>query len=203
MRLGDILEDIKVRMPHAFEESQLVCWLNGALGEVYKVLAIRDGLRITASGQMLYPLPGDVSCDLISAVVREGKELEARRIGDAAYGEIWFKVSDDFIGLYPAPKCGENIMIWYFQRPDRILTAQEAAEEGISYENQSIRLDPDYGEMLKTALCIMIAEAREDIALANNYKLSYNMLLSRARQERYEKDGKYPVTKTVRRGRRR
>lgn len=201
MKLCDILEDVNVRMPHGFEETRLVAWLNLALREIYKVISLREGIRFPASGQMLYPLPSAVRCDLISEVTVDGKELTKKRMGEDAAPDSWFKVTEGFIGIYPPPKCGKTISVWYFKRPERILTAAEAVDMDISYLDQEIELDEDYGEMLRLALLIMIAEAREDIALANNYKLSYNMLLNRARQERYEKDGKYPVTKDVRGGR--
>lgn len=200
MKMKDILADVRVRMPNAFEEDSLVLWLDSALRDIYKVLALREGITFTAvDGQAIYPLPADVCCDLISAVVQNGRELTARRIGDEAIPGSWSKVTEGFIGLYPAPKKGDTITVWYFAKPPRLLTAAEAEEAGVDYAGQEIHLDPDYGEMLKTALCITIAEAREDVALANNYKINYNMLLARARQERYEKDGKYPVTKTVKR----
>ncbi len=202
MKLCDILEDVNARMPHGFEESRLISWLNTALREIYKVISVREGIRFPASGQMLYPLPGAVRCDLISAITVDGRELTKKRMGENACPDSWFKVTEGFIGIYPPPKCGKTISVWYFRRPERVLTASEALDADISYLDQEIALDEDYGEMLRLALLIMIAEAREDIALANNYKLSYNMLLSRARQERYEKDGKYPVTKDVRGGRR-
>ncbi len=198
MTLGSILEDVKVRMPNAFEEATLVRWLDSALREIYKVLAVREGFSFTAMGeQAVYPLPADIGCDLISAVVVGGKERTAQRIGDEGRAGIWFKAAEGFIGLHPAPKRGENVTVWYFQRPMPLMTEEEAGIAGISYAEQEIRLDPDYMEMLKAALCITIAEAREDVALANNYKMNYNMLLARARQERYEKDGKYPTTKAV------
>ncbi len=200
MTLGEILEDVKARMPNAFAEDLIVRWLDSAHRELYKVLAVREGFIFTAlDGQTIYPLPRDVSFDLISAVVAGKKELTARRVGEEGASDIWFKAADGFIGLYPAPKRGEKVTVWYFARPARLLTEAEAAEAGIPFLEQEIRLDPDYEEMLKTALCITIAEAREDVTLANNYKLNYNMLLARARQERYEKDGKYPVTKIVKR----
>ncbi len=198
MTLGSILEDVKVRMPNAFEESTLVRWLDGAQREIYKILAIREGFTFTAmGGQSIYPLPADIGCDLISAVVVDGKERIPRRIGDEGMSGIWFKVTEGFIGLHPAPKRGESVTVWYFHRPSPLMTEAEAEIAGISYLEQKIWLDPDYAEMLKVALCSTIAEAREDVALANNYKMNYNMLLTRARQERYEKDGKYPVTKCI------
>ncbi|MBQ7033779.1 MAG: hypothetical protein IJN25_09000 [Clostridia bacterium] len=198
MTLGRILEDVKTRMPNAFEEDTLVLWLDTALRDIYKVLALREGFSFTAMGdQTVYPLPGDIRCDGICAVVVGGKELTARRIGDTVLPGSWFKAAEGFIGLYPAPKWGETVTVWYFARPDRLLTTAEAAAAGIDFSTQKIALDPDYAEMLKLALCITIAEAREDVELANNYKVSYNLLLARARQERYEKDGKYPVTRAV------
>ena len=200
MKLCEILEDVNTRVPHGFEEERLVLWLNAALREVYKVVSLREGIRFPASGQMLYPMPQAVKCDLISAVVVDKTEFVRRRMEEPSCKNSWFKVTEGFIGLYPPPKRGKTVTVWYFKKPDKVLTAAEAAAEGVDYGTQKIDIDEDFGEMLRLALCIMICEAKEDIALANNYKLSYNMLLSRARQERYEKDGKYPVTRDVRRG---
>ena len=58
-------------------------------------------------------------------------------------------------------------------------------------------MDADFAELLSLGTLITVCEAKEDTTLANNYKISYNLLLGRARQEKYGKDGKYPVTKTV------
>ena len=202
MKLCDILEDVNARMPHGFEENRIIMWLNTALREIYKVISLREGIRFPATGQMLYPMPSAVQCDLISAITVDGRALTKKRMDEDACPGSWFKVTEGFIGIYPPPGRGKTISVWYFKKPERILTAAEAMDAGISYPDQEIDLDEDYGEMLRLALLITIAEAREDIALANNYKLSYNMLLQRARQERYEKDGKYPVTKDVRGGKR-
>jgi len=105
MRLGQILEDVKVRMPNAFEEDSLVIWLDSALRDIYKVLALREGFTFSAvHGQSVYPLPADISCDLVSAVVVDGKELTARRIGDDVVPNCWSKVTEGFIALHPAQK---------------------------------------------------------------------------------------------------
>ncbi len=197
VRVGEILADVKTRMPNAFEEDTLIRWLDSAVRELYKVLGVREGFTFRAmGGQTIYPIPTDICAGGISAVVVGGKEIAARRIGDAN-GIGWFGATEGFIGLYPSPGRGEKITIWYYVRPARLLTAAEAEEAGVAFSEQEIRLDGDFEELLKLSLCIAIAEAREDVALANNYKVSYNMLLSRARQEKYGKDGKYPVTKIV------
>ncbi len=198
MKLGGILEDVKCRMPNAFSDDTLATWLQSGIRELYKALALRDGFMFKALGeQMLYPLPRDIRPDLISAVVVGKKELLPRRIGETGSGRYWFCASEGFIGLCPAPRRGETVSIWYRARPCRLLTEAECQQENIEFLEQEIRLDEDYEELLKLSLCSMIAEAREDVALANNYKVSYNLLLQRAQQQQYGKDGKYPVTKIV------
>ncbi len=198
MRLGNILEDVKCRMPNAFPDDILVTWLQSGMRELYKALALREGYMFKAAGgQMLYPLPRDIRPDLISAVVVGKKELLPRRIGETGSGRYWFCAAEGFIGLCPSPRRGEPVSIWYRARPAHLLTEAECQKENIVFSEQEIRLDEDYEELLKLSLCIMIAEAREDVALANNYKISYNLLLQRARQQQYGKDGKYPVTKIV------
>ncbi len=203
MTLKSFLTDIKTRMPNAFEEEQLIAWINTAIREVYKVMALQNGYTFTAiSGRTLYPLPGEIAFELIRTVLADGVEYEPRRLGEDVPTHSWFKAAEGFMGFYPPPKGGTPITIFYHERPVSLLTAAEAQAAGVDYDTQPIALVADCMEMVKYAVFITIAEAREDVTLANNYKLSYNLLLSRAQQERYEREGKYPVTKIVNRKRR-
>lgn len=198
MKLIRILQDIEERVPNAFPESLVVEWINRVATEVYKVLGVREGFSFTAPGKAtVFPLPGDISCDLISAITANGKALTARRIDDIAGQNIWYKITDGFIGIYPAPPKGTKVQLCYFAKPKPFLTREEAEQDGVDFALQEMPLDPDYAELIVLGTLITICEAREDAALSNNYKISYNLLLSRARQERFEKDGKYPVTKIV------
>ncbi len=198
MTVGEILKDVRTRMPNAFTDAELLVWLDTAVRELYKVLALREGYTFSArGGEKLLPLPGDIRPDLISAVLVNGKKREAGRIGDAARRGMWYRAMEGFIGLCPPPPHDAEITVWYFLRPARLLSPEEAEREGVDFAAQEIRLDEDYIELIKCALLCTVAEAREDVALANNYKLNYNLLLARARQERYEKDGKYPTTKII------
>lgn len=198
MKLMRLLADIAERVPNSFSEALLVEWINRSAQEVYKVLGVRDGFSFTAAGgQTVFPLPGDIACDRICAVTANGKALTARRIDDVAGRDIWYKITDGFIGIYPAPPKGTKVQLCYFVKPMPFLTRAEAEADGVDFEAQEMRLDEDFTELLTLGTLITVCEAREDTALSNNYKISYNLLLSRARQERYEKDGKYPVTKIV------
>lgn len=203
MTLENFLTDIRARVPSAFDDATLVSWLNTAIRETYKTLALRDGYMFHGvEGRTLYPLPPSVSLDLVSAVLVDNQEYTPRRIGEEAAYNTWYKATEGFLGIYPAAKQGATISIYYFARPPRLLTEQEAREANIPFGTQKIEIDPDFAEIIKTAVFITICEAREDVILANNYKLSHNMLLSRAKQERYEKDGKYPSVRDVYRKRR-
>ena len=198
MKLTSLLSDIGERVPNAFSENVLVGWINRATDEVYKILSEREGFVFTApGGQSVFPLPRDISCALISAVTVNGKSLTARRIDDVVGQDIWYKITDGFMGIYPAPQKGQKICLYYFAKPKPFLTREEAAEEGTDFASQVLKLDGDFKELITLGTLITVCEAREDTALANNYKISYNLLLARARQERFEKDGKYPVTKMI------
>ena len=203
MKLTKMLADIRLRMPNPFSDADIIGWLNSTIRETYKTLAMREGYTFTGvEGRTLYPLPHEVRADLISAVLVDGREYTARRIGDAARNGTWYKAAEGFLGIYPAAKSGAPITIFYFMRPPQLLTEAEAEEVGIIYADQEIALDEDYAELIKCGVFVIMAAAREDVILANNYKLDYNMLLSRARQERFEKDGKYPKTRMVEQKRR-
>ncbi len=198
MTVGEILKDIRVRMPNAFTDEELAVWLDTAVRELYKVLSKREGYTFSArGGEKLLPIPSDIRPDGISAVLVNGRKRVAKRVGDAVTNGMWYHALDGFLGLYPPPGKGAEITIWYFARPEKILLPEEAEKEGVDFAAQEIALDEDFIELLKCALLSTVAEAREDVALSNNYKLNYNMLLARARQERYEKDGKYPTTKII------
>lgn len=203
MTLDKFLADIHVRMPSPFDDATLISWLNTAIRDTYKSMAIRDGYTFRGvEGRTLYPLPAGISPELISAVVADNHAYSPRRIGEAAGYRTWYKAADGFLGIYPAVSQGAPISIYYFACPPRLLTEREAEDAGISYEAQEIPFDPDFAELIKTAVFIIIAEAREDVVLANNYKLNYNMLLSRAKQSQFKKDGKYPSVQDVYRKRR-
>ncbi len=198
MNLSRMLTDISERLPNAFDESVLVSWINAACQSLYKVLAPRDAMHFIAPpGQTLIPLPADIRGDSLAAVVVGGKERPCRRIGEEARGEFWFYAAEGFLGLYPVPPSGTPVTLLYFAKPAPLLTREEAGKAGVDFSTQSVPLDTDFTELVTLGVLITMAEAQEDVALANNFKASYNQLLARARQERYEKDGKYPTIRQV------
>ena len=67
------------------------------------------------------------------------------------------------------------------------------------YDEQTASVRAEDADMLVYGALVQIANAREDIDLANNYKVEYNSLKNHALQRKYKKRGKYPVTRSVNR----
>ena len=53
-----VLDDIKVRLPHEYSEESLFLWINETMKKIYKDLAIQEFYTFTTSAnQELYSLP--------------------------------------------------------------------------------------------------------------------------------------------------
>lgn len=65
------------------------------------------------------------------------------------------------------------------------------------YDAQTACVRDEDADLLIYGALVQIANAREDIDLANNYKIEYNALKNQALQRKYMKRGKYPVTRMV------
>lgn len=72
--VGQVLDDIQVRLPHEYADDRLFIWINETMKKIYKDLAIQAQYSfITNAGQELYVLPEDCSIDMIEHVTKSQK----------------------------------------------------------------------------------------------------------------------------------
>ena len=80
-----VLNDIKIRLPHSYDEDSLFLWINETMKKIYKDLAIQSKYSFTTrSGQEQYVLPEDCSIDMINSVtISDKSEIELLKAGKA------------------------------------------------------------------------------------------------------------------------
>ena len=72
--VGQVLEDVQVRLPHEYTNDRMFIWINETMKQIYKDLAIQDNYSFnTRANQELYSLPQDCSIDMIDTVTMSMK----------------------------------------------------------------------------------------------------------------------------------
>lgn len=72
-----VLDDIKVRLPHEYSEESLFLWINETMKKIYKDLAIQEFYTFTTSAnQELYSLPEDCQIEMITGVTISNNEKD-------------------------------------------------------------------------------------------------------------------------------
>lgn len=207
--VGQVLEDIQIRLPHEYSQETLYRWINETMKKIYKDLAIQSQYSFTTkAGQELYSLPEDCSIDMISYVTRSNKA----RNGDNPYDwggfkqlksylpeenmieEGYYDGREGLLGLYPCPKDVRKIDVYYWKKPKMVTS-----------ETDYIELNDNYIDLVKYNVMSIIAMSghNPDIELANEYILLYNNLVQQANEAKNEQEQKYPLIRNVTNKRRR
>lgn len=204
-----VLDDIKVRLPHTYEQSSLFLWLNETMKKIYKDLAIQTYYSFTTSeGQELYSLPEDCSIDMINSVTISEKARDQYNPYDwGGFNELrsyvpnermtepgYYDGREGLIGIYPVPKDVRKIDIFYMKKPKMVTSLDDYIE-----------LDDNYIDLVKYNVMSIIAMSghNPDIELANEYILLYNNLVQRANENKNEQQQRYPVIRNFYKHRRR
>ena len=187
MLVSEIIGDIRTRYPASFEDSKIIEWLNIVQNDIWKEVspsAVWEGT--SAPNGKAYYLPHEVTFAHIHQVLVGGKLYKYRDICDNVSADIYYKIAENVIGFHPAPREAVPILIYYKKRPSEIRDPEA-----------DVGFNTDYAELLKYGVFVIMAKARADAALANNYTADFNNLLERARQERVGDAPAYPVTRFV------
>lgn len=207
--VGQVLEDISIRLPHEYQKETLYRWINETMKKIYKDLAIQSQYTFTTSaGQELYSLPEDCSIDMISYVTRSNKardqlnpydwggftELRSYLPEENMIEEGYFDGREGLIGLYPCPKDVRKIDIYYWKKPKMV-----------SDNSDFIELNDNYIDLVKYNVMSIIAMSghNPDVELANEYILLYNNLVQQANEAKNEQEQRYPIIRDVNKRRRR
>ena len=194
-----VLDDIQVRLPHAYTQNSLFLWINETMKKIYKDLALQEFYSFTtAAGQELYSVPDDCSVDMINSVTMSDKarneenpydwgnfkELKSYLPNERMTEPGYFDGREGLLGIYPTPKDVRKIDVFYMKKPKMITN-----------EDDCIELDDNYIDLVKYNVMSIIALSgyNPDIELANEYILLYNNLVQRANENKNEQQQRYPV----------
>lgn len=200
-----VLDDIKVRLPHTYTNESLFLWTNETMKKIYKDLAIQNQYTFTTSPDRdLYSLPGDCSIDLINSVTISEKarnqdnpyswgnfrELKSYLPQEKMTVPGYYDGREGLVGIYPTPKDIRKVDVYYMKKPKMITS-----------EDDYIELDDNYIDLVKYNVMSIIAMSghNPDTELANEYILLYNNLVQKANENKNEQQQRYPVIRKVNR----
>ncbi len=203
--VGQVLDDIQVRLPHEYSTDRLMIWINETMKKIYKDLAIQEQYSFnTREGQELYVLPEDCSIDMINSVTMSTKarsqdnpydwgnfeELRSYLPDENMNENGYYDGRSGAIGIYPAPKDVRKIDIYYLKKPKMVTNLDDYIE-----------LDDNYVDLVKYNVLSVIAMSghNPDIEIANEYILLYNNLVQRANENKNEQQQRYPIIRDVKR----
>ncbi len=194
-----VLDDIKIRLPHVYEEESLFLWINETMKKIYKDLGLQEQYSFnTRKGQDLYVLPEDCSIDMINSLTISEKArdqnnpydwgnfkeiksyLPNERMSDIGY----YDGREGTIGIFPTPKDIRKVDVYYMKKPQMITSLDDY-----------IQLDDNYIDLVKYNVMSIIAMSghNPDIELANEYILLYNNLVQKANENKNEQQQRYPI----------
>lgn len=203
--VGQVLDDIQVRLPHEYSEKSLLLWINETMKKIYKDLAIQEQYSFnTRAGQQLYSLPQDCSIDMIDHVTKSQnprdennpydwgafKELRSYLPNEKMHEEGYFDGREGAIAIYPVPQDVRKIDIYYLKKPKMVTNRDD-----------NIELDDNYIDLVKYNVMSIIAMSghNPDVELANEYILLYNNLVMKANENKNEQQQRYPVIRDLKR----
>jgi hypothetical protein len=197
--VGQILTDIKTRLPHEYLDNTMFIWINETMKKIYKDLAIQDKYSFnTRAGQELYSLPTDCSIDMIDTVTmslkaRNGdnpydwgnyEELRSYLPNENMTKNGYYDGREGSIGLFPCPQDTRKVDIYYRKKPKMVMSRDDYIE-----------LDDNYIDLVKYNVMSIIALSgyNPDTELANEYILLYNNLVQSANENKNEQEQRYPI----------
>lgn len=203
--VGQVLDDIQVRLPHEYKQESLFLWINETMKKIYKDLAIQEQYSFTTrANQELYSLPQDCSIDMITSVTISTKarnqdnpydwgnflELRSYLPNENMNTDGYYDGREGAIGIYPVPRDIRKVDIYYLKKPKMVTNRDDYIE-----------LDDNYIDLVKYNVLSIIAMSghNPDIEIANEYILLYNNLVQRVNENKNEQQQRYPVIRNMKR----
>ena len=190
MILLDILDEINMRSGADIEEGMAIRLINSAVRTYGRYIGRGSMESIKGvKGVGIYPIPPGINSESIRSVIVDGVEYKPLRYDELADNESW---SIDPAGFIHISGGGEEITILH----DSCCQAKgrDSCED---FDEQDLNVDDEYINAVIYGALAEYGEVAEDIEMANNYRSKALDVVARAMQGRYQKRGKYPVTKDV------
>lgn len=176
MNIQQIMNEADVRIPNAFSVSQKVDWLNQVNNEFFDVVKIPKSYATTADGTLsAFTVPNDVREKNIRKVIVGSNYYRSMIYEDitAAFNYYTFDESTSQLTLTPKPPAASLIMVYdKISVTPFVSTTLTASPEAPS----------EYHWLYILGLCVRIAKAMNDVALANNYENDFKGNLAVAQQ---------------------
>lgn len=167
-----MIDDVNLRYRNTFTTEQKLVWINDYELELFEIFEIDAPPYnfMLVEGENYYPIPDEVNIDKIKVMTIERgegnyQELPFMRNDNKQHvseSEYWFTIVSDlfYINIPGGAKSGQNIYIYHDINPTK-------------WETSNLDMEPDtprkYQEILKLHLLEMIAGARKDVVMKNNF----------------------------------
>lgn len=194
MRLKDLIDEIDRMRPTALGNNEKLEYINAGIRRFGAEIGKSDMQSFeTLKGMSLYPLPEGILPEFIKAVVVDGKLCKAV-LYEEDMGDNSFMLEPYGFILLSGKKGGRSVEILYNSCNVFEGFSEESGSEK-DFLEQDCGVHDSYAQILVFYALCLISEAEEDIKAAANYKAHCDEILRHARQDRYEKRGKYPTVK--------
>ena len=194
MKLRNLINELDLFLPSPFSAEEKAIFLNKTINELSRFGGVSDILKIYGNGQKLYPLPFCIEGECVEGVSVNGREYFFKKLYDEGDNFYTFQ-PDGFLLLEPAPKVGDEILIYHYcLLPFKMPSEFESEEE---FLNQEITLDTEFKYLLLYGAMADMSLSMEDSAMSNNLREEFGSLKREALSGRYRKKGGYPKTKVA------
>lgn len=194
MKLKNLADELDLFLPSPFTAEEKAIFLNKTINELSRFGGVSDILKIYGTGQKLYPMPEGIEGECVEGVSVNGREYFYKKLYDE--GECFYTFQpDSFLLLEPAPKLGDEILIYHYCLLPFKMPAEFGSEE--EFLNQEITLDTEFKYLLLYGAMADMSLSMEDSAMSNNIRAEFNALKRDALSGRYRKKGGYPKVRVA------
>lgn len=177
MNLSTIIEEADVRVPNAFSDAQKIDWLNEVNNEFFDIVKIPKLHQVQTDGiANNVTVPADVREKNIRKVIIGSTYFRSMIYENVtnAFNHYYLDETTNKLTLNPKPQAAQTVTLIY----DKI--------SNTPFISTSLTVEPEapkeYHWLYILGLCVRIAKAMSDVALANNYESDYKNNLAVAQQ---------------------
>lgn len=169
-----LLDDVNLRYRNTFSTANKLIWINDYEKDLFEIFEIDAPPYnfTTVADEEYYAIPSEIDINKIKVInieTSEGvyQELPFKRNDDKQYvseSEYWYTIISDlfYINVPGGAVVGRNVYIYHDVKPTEWVTGNLSLEPDTPKKYQSI---------LKLHLLEMIAKARKDIDMGNNFMM--------------------------------